>query len=51
MKKLKVYIICAVCLVGGALGGCRDRHVARQLDAAEALMEERPDSALALLRD
>ncbi len=47
--KLKTYITIALCLVGETLCGCRDRQITHQLDAAEALMEERPDSALAML--
>lgn len=50
MKRiLKTAVLLIACLT--ALCGCRQNSVDRDLDVAEAIMEERPDSAMALLSD
>lgn len=50
MKRiLKTAVLLIACLP--ALCGCRQNPVDRDLDVAEAIMEERPDSAMALLSD
>ncbi len=50
MKRiLKTAVLLIACLT--ALCGCRQNPVDRDLDVAEAIMEERPDSAMALLSD
>lgn len=49
MRKFHLYLI-IVAVAAAVLGGCSGGQTARRLDSAEALMQDSPDSALAVLR-
>ncbi|MBD5352984.1 MAG: hypothetical protein HDR86_09205, partial [Bacteroides sp.] len=44
-------VITFLMILAAMLCGCQKSQVSQQLDRAEAIMEERPDSALAILRE
>lgn len=49
MWKFHLFLI-IVAVAAAILGGCSGGQTARRLDSAEALMQDSPDSALAVLR-
>lgn len=49
MRKFHLFLI-IVAVAAAVLGGCSGGQTARRLDSAEALMQDSPDSALAVLR-